>query len=372
MTGIITGNIANFNEQIKMVLENQVKSGQLIITSDNIDEKQLTISISAIIANFVDIYHLVKDGVLYMYIFHNLKKGKKNLDARDKNLMQQKEQYKELIINYKDAGVYNIVVAFKGVANISKTLKKKKLEMIKRIDDSHTLYKFMNKYFFMIDGNGALFYYPDSIEIKSIKSWLATLDNKNILESILDDTNYRIILDKYMLLNKFIAIECHLDITAYELCDVIGYNLESEKSNQSQPEYTNTSNTNVITEIGTSYSSLGYILSWLNPLSYYTSNISSSNYINQENKNIAILNIDNITKDKQNSNYFLDMSSQNYDLIKMQDNQIKILKAQKIEIPAFITDITIDNVDNIIITSRIDNQPITIKYNKYMVGMHLV
>jgi len=220
------------------------------------------------------------------------------------------------------------------------------------------------------------------------------------------------------LLNKFVSLECNLDTDAYGLYDVLGYSslsgnvaitsstdiqnqntLELEKCDQ-PPTDSNNTNTNA------SYSALGYILSWLNPLSYYNSNTNNSSNssntgnssnttssisTNQDNKTIPISNINknidddinkNINKnidddidndiDKQNTSYFLDTSSKTYDLIKIQDKKVKILKAHQIEIPAFITDITIDNVDNIIISGRIDNQPINMKYNKYMIGMHLV
>jgi hypothetical protein len=36
----------------------------------------------------------------------------------------------------------------------------------------------MNKYLFMIDTNGILFYYPDSIAITSLESWLESLGLK--------------------------------------------------------------------------------------------------------------------------------------------------------------------------------------------------
>jgi hypothetical protein len=62
----------------------------------------------------------------------------------------------------------------------------------------------------------------------------------------------------------------------------------------------------------------------------------------------------------------------NYDLIKVQDNQVKILKAQKIDLPIFMNDIVIDNVDNIVFSGKINEYPITLKFNKYMLGMHLV
>ena len=414
MSDIITGNISSFSEQIKFVLEKTVKSGQFT-TKDNVDEKQLTISISSVIANIVDIYNVVRDGVLYVYIFHTTKKGNKNLDSRDSRYSRDNEpatsedKNKEQVINYKDAMNYNIILAVKGVANISKNLKKHKLELITKLNDSQTLYKFMNKYLFMVDTNGILFYYPDSIAITSLKSWLESSTNNNTLESILDDNTT---LEKKLLLNKCVSLECNLDASAYELYDILGSNLStsSNTSNTSNTANMSISSVDIQTQnakalenasnesnksecitdsADASYSSLGYILSWLNPLAYYnttnttntTSNsvvkitstdgidstasiaTTSSNSVNSENKANTPTSLD--------KSYFLDKSSINCDLIKIIDNRVKILKAQKIEIPAFITDIEIDNVDNINIFGRIDNQPINMKYNKYMIGMHL-
>jgi hypothetical protein len=417
MNGIITGNIASLAEQIKSVLDKQVKAGQCITIKDNIDEKQLTISISVVIENGIAkdvakdiaIYNVVRDGILYMYIFHNIKKGKKHIDSRDLKLIPDRDR--DIVINYKDAIAYNITLAGKVIANISKNLKKHKLEMITKLNNSHTLYKFMNKYLFMIDTNGTLFYYPDSIDIIPLKTWVELFASKNNLAHTLDDntllsntllTNTAVLgnttLNKYLLLNKFVSLECHLDTNAYGLYDILGNSslsgnvaitsstdiqspntLGAEKCN---PEFIDTTTND-------SYSAIGYILSWLNPLSYYTSNTSNTSSLtssNQEKKNITIphinKDIDDIDKDidkdidididKQNTSYFLDTSSQTYDLIKIQDKQVKRLKARQIEIPAFITDITIDNVDNIMLSGRIDNQPINMKYNKYMIGMHLV
>ena len=223
------------------------------------------------------------------------------------------------------------------------------------------------------------------------------------------------------MLNKFVSLECNLDTTAYGLYDVLKCNevssnvaiitstniqIQNNQNNQntqhSEEPQSQSQSDGSNASTNASYSTLGYILSWLNPLAYYnsnsssnssstSSNTSSSTSTNTENKTIDIdnnidndndidiaidiPNIDNNNDnniDKQNTSYFLDTSLQNYDLIKVQDNQVKILKAQKIDIPVFITDITIDKVDNIIISGQIDNQPIIMKYNKYMVGMHVV
>ncbi len=411
MTGIHTGNIAYFVEQVKTVLEQHVKSSEFIAFKNNLDEKQLTISISAVIADSIDIYNVITDNVLNVYILHNMKKAKKNLDSKDE------EQNKELVINYKDVVDYKIILAVKGVANVSKTLKKNKLQMIKCLDEKRTLYKFMNKYFLVIDSNGILYYYPDSITIESLIPWIETSINKTKHAQFLDNN---MTLEKYLFINNFILLDCNLDTVSYELCDIMkdcsffANNVNASINSNNVFNLVGNNNTqdsiNSNTSPYASYSTLGYILSWLNPLAYYTSNtsntsdtgnISSSISINQEDKTINNTDKDNQIKDKENKNtenkntenknninkiipventntnntnasYYLDKSSLNYDLIKVQDNQVKILKAQKIDLPIFMNDIVIDNVDNIVFSGKINEYPITLKFNKYMLGMHLV
>jgi len=468
MNKFVTGNIACFVEQLKYILEAQLKYGQCINITDQ-QEKQLTISISAKIIDTIDIYNTIKDGILQVYIFYTPKKGKnkeQSINPENNDISSSKE----LIIQYKDAVVFNIYIAIKGIASVSKNLKKQKLELITRLDNTRTLYKFMNKYLFIIDTNGFLYYYPDSISISSINSWLKYTSTQHNLTPILDNVNIldnldNSILEKYLLLNKYIMLECHLDTNAYELSDMLEHNISSNQSitysnNIIKPNFENTieptieptirpiyeskkeqhnqesDNFNIAPQekcekcneiqlecanktIETSYSTLSYILSWFNPLAYYSSNSSTTsqnnslptarlestldstatlepklesppkitldnenklNKFNNEfnnkfnNKLNNELNNENKTK-KYNNNekpsYYFDSASLNCDLIKIHNQQVKILKAQRIELPIFITDINIDNVDNIIFYGKIENQTLNLKYNKYMIGMQL-
>lgn len=85
MNSIIYGNIEGFVEQLNSLLETQIKAGQLITVKDNTDDKQLTISISIAKAPEIDIFNVVRGSVLYVYIFHTVKKGKKQLsDSKEK------------------------------------------------------------------------------------------------------------------------------------------------------------------------------------------------------------------------------------------------------------------------------------------------
>jgi hypothetical protein len=279
----------------------------------------------------------------------------------------------------------------------------------------------MNRYLFIVDTNGFLYYYPDSIAITPLTTWIENMSKRNNLSSILDG---RITLDKYLILNKYVFMESHLDSNAYGLCDMFGslpQPLEQPISkqylepvpNKPTPDnnYPAICNTTQAECNQANYSSLGYILSWLNPLAYYnTSSIQTANPITeipvptatataiaaaipQSTSSSTSATIEDITykvvpevgNDTSKSAYYLDTNSlasiassnmdmgmaMNMDLVKIQNNQVKILKPQRIDIPAFITDIAIDNVDNIIISGRIDNQPLVLKYNKYLIGMHL-
>ena len=336
MNGIIAGNIASFVEQLNSVLETQIKAGQLITVKDNTDEKQLTISISTAIANSIDIYNVVRGSVLYVYIFHIVKKGKKqSLDSKDKTpisnstLPAPAPSEKEIVINYKDAVAYNITLAAKGIASIGKNVKKQKLDLIARLDDSRTLYKFMNKYLFMIDANGFLYYYPDCIDITSLKSWTELSSRKNNLATIID-SRIPLSLDQYLVLNNYVFLECHLDSTAYGLCDVLGCNTESSNvfipiADNMQQEDQNKSHDKLdkldkqsngeeelkkapqekcnLTQsecAEASYSTLGYILSWLNPLAYYSR--SDNNTITQESSNTNTSSNQSIINQTSNAN----------------------------------------------------------------------
>ena len=105
-----------------------------------------------------------------------------------------------------------------------------------------------------------------------------------------------------------------------------------------------------------------------------TSNVDANITSLPENNPISTTIPDNTSSNKLNASYYLDTTSfsTNGDIYKIQNEQVKILKAQKIDIHTFITDICVDKVDNIVLTGRIENQTIQIKYNKYLIGMHLI
>ena len=76
MTHIITtGKIADFSFHFNHILEKYVKAGNYTI-SENKDKKQLIISISCTNTNGITIYNVIRDGVLFVYVFYKSKKSR--------------------------------------------------------------------------------------------------------------------------------------------------------------------------------------------------------------------------------------------------------------------------------------------------------
>jgi hypothetical protein len=416
----ITGEITGLTNTLKELLEKQLKITNDLIINDSKTQKQLTIPISK---DKIDVFHGTHNSILYIYLFQATKKPQLNQSSNDQlNTYLQTKSSMPVLINYRDSASYNILIANKGIASISKNVKKHKLELVSRLNDRMTLYKFAGKYLFAVDSNGFLYYYPDSIDIESLDSW------KN------DKMQNTLPLDKYMLLNKFVLLECYLADTAYSLEDVTNTNINintntknlsslgslgslgSEESknisvkenalldeNQHQKNQNSNISISSISSISSSeseYSKLGYLLSWLNPLSYYSSNTNSptSNTSNTSSGSSAsnisttcssntsslltILNPISTSKgqkqsESENTNrdisYYLDTSTPDFNIVKISRSTktIKTLKSHKIEIPAFITDININNLDEVILEGRIESQTIIMKFNKYLVNMQL-
>jgi hypothetical protein len=400
----VTGEITGLTDTLKKLLEKQLKINNDLIINDSQKLKQLSIPISK---DKMDIFHGVHNSILYIYLFQSTKK----LQIEQSTESQSKKLETPILINYRDSANYNIMLANKGIASISKNVKKNKLELVSRINDGLILYKFAGKYLFAVDSNGFLYYYPDSIDIQSLESWK---NNK------IEDTQP---LDKYMLLNKYVLLECYLADTAYSLEDVTktclnqspaslaslashqesksialkdndynNYNNtlldENKKQNQQNPQ---AHNSNIaISPSHTEYSTLGYLLSWLNPLSYYssntnttTSNTSTSNTSNTSNtSSLLSISKSDIKESLANGEreipnrdaiYYIDTSTSEFDIVKISrsTNTIKTLKSHKIYIPAFITDISINNLDEVILDGRIESQTITMKFNKYLINMQV-
>lgn len=392
----ITGEISGLADTLKQILEKHLKTNEIII-NDSQKSRQLTIPISK---DIIDIYHGIHNSVLYVYLFQATKK----LNANHSSICKINKTDIPVLINYRDAASYNIMLASKGIASISKGVKKNKLELVSRINDNLTVYKFAGKYLFAVDSNGFLYYYPDSIDIQPLETWTH------------DKIKDELPLDKYLLLNKFIQLECYLEDVAYSLEDVTKSLVSQECKDknvvlldENNHHHHNLTNHLPISKLESNlkqneHSTLGYLLSWLNPLSYYssnatttttnidsntitsntitsntaTSNTVTSNSINTSNVSVdksdkINTNLDTNAYGKRDASYYLDTSTTAFDIVKIsrQSKTIKTLKSHKIDIPAFITDIAVNNLDEVILEGRIESQTLTLKFNKYLINMQL-
>jgi hypothetical protein len=333
MSIVYTGDISKLSTVLKNELD-KISKISIDFIYDDVNE-QITIPIS----QDIDIYTSIKEGVINIFVFTISKKNK------------QSSELKNIIINYKLANTYSILIANKQLSNISKNVKKQKLEMIAKLDNNRILFKLANKYLLVIDGNGFFYYYPDSIQTISLNSWIQT------------DTLSEDVIKTFLTKNSILTIDCKLDHDAYNLYDFPTLQLIHSDNVKNIDNVTNDEHNQNINNSANDYSRLGYLLSWFNPLAYYSSNsissnTSSGNSTNYSNNNKLI---------KLENEYYLDTKTS--DIIKIENNIVKTLKLTKIDIPVFITDININSVDEVILSGRIDEKPINMKFNKYLINM---
>ena len=336
MSTVCSGDIVNFTTVLKLELD-KISKTPINLSIDE-DRKVITIPIS----QDIDIYTCLKNNILNIFIFSIPKKTKLTANIQLIN------------INYNDAISYNIISANKNIPNISKNTKKHKLEMITKISDNKILFKLANKYLIIIDSNGSLYYYPDSIQTIKLTQWPTIMNYK-------EDQNNIHTLDKYLAEHKIINLNCTLSNYAYDLQD-IHLDTTTPANDTITPANDTTTPAN-----DNEYSRISYLLSWLNPLAYYKSSSileNANNQINDYNKD----NKDN-NKDIDDARYYIDTTTSN--IIKIQDGFVKVLKLKKIDIPMFITDISINDIDEVLFYGHIQETPINIKFNKYMVNMVL-
>lgn len=315
----ITCNINNLATSLKLELD---KISQIPVI---IDINQITKTISIPISQHIDIYTSASNEFInkssnnhsnnhiYIYIFSN----KNNESSTTRTITDTKI----ITINLNIDDTYTIISTTKNQCNISKIIKKNKFKLITKLDHTRTLYNFANKYFFIIDSSGFLYYFPDSIE--TTQSNVSNIDN----------------------LKK---IECNLDESAYTLLDINDFN-KSE----------------------TTQSTITYLLSWLNPLSYYP--ITSSSSIDTTTSTTKHnINTDNINTVE--NGFYLDTLNEN--IIKIYNGYMKRLKVKKLEIPIHITEMYINDIDELILigdiynlSSKANNASLKIKFNKYLVSM---
>ena len=187
---------------------------------------------------------------------------------------------------------YNLAIITKGNTSIYKYIKQSKLNLVQKLEDNSLLYKANDCLLLNIDCSGFTKYYLDTEVIYNIKDEndiTKFIENENITRIKNKDINTDPINTdpiKLLELCNYKKIDLSLSNNSYNLNLInIEPELESDAVNitslelqtseiQSIQQSTDTSNTSNTSDA--SYSSIGYVMSWLNPFSYYnsTSNIT--------------------------------------------------------------------------------------------------
>jgi hypothetical protein len=287
---------------------------------------------------------------------------------------------KTTIINIdKNVYNYNLAIITKGNTSIYKYIKQTYLTLVQKNDDDSTLYKASDCLLINVDRSGFTKYYLDTEVIYNVK------DNNDInkfleLENVNDINNNNI--------NEF----RNDPIKLLELCNYKplylnlmdnSYNLNltdtDELINVSRSEIQNCvgdiqlQQSGILSNIGY----IGYMMSWLNPFSYYgsesnvTSNVTSqsiqnlitsteleSSYLESSQININI---------KHDPIYFI----KNTNITKVHNNKIKILKPTLLDIPTHIESIKTDENNKITFKGRINDHYINISFNEFMLNKNV-
>jgi hypothetical protein len=278
------------------------------------------------------------------------------MTKKDKKLTSSPLSLEHKIVNipYGECTKYVVLNLRSTQTAISKKVKKTLLDYIPlNLATPTTLYMFNNSNIVNIDGNGYISYYPDTMEIYDINTISNFIgkeypkSNKTFLpslESILEGFNYK-------------QVNINLNSNTYILD-----NLELSSSNTTTKTNSNTnsnSNTNNI------ISTLSNLISWFNPLSYYSSTTSNDKEnISNTNGNVAI---------PISTKYYIAESnitsiSNSLHIIKLENNKIKVLRPVQMLFPVYVENISLDNHENIILTGKINDidKHISITYNKFL------
>lgn len=214
-----------------------------------------------------------------------------------------------------------------------------------------TLYMFNNSFLVNIDGNGYISYYPDTMEIydiNTISNFIGKEYPKNnttfipSLESILEGFNYK-------------QVNINLNSNTYILDNL---ELSSSNTTTKNNSYTNSNTNNII-------STLSNLISWFNPLSYYSGNTSNDKEnISNTNGNVAIP----ISTKYYIAENNITSISNSLQIIKLENNKIKVLRPLPMMFSIYIENITLDEQENIIFTGKINDidKHISITYNKFL------
>ena len=277
---------------------------------------------------------------------------------------------------------YNLAIITKGNTSIYKYIKQSYLTLVQKNDDDSTLYKSSDCLLINVDRSGFTKYYLDTEVIYNVKdnndiNKILELENNNIHENINELTNNPI---KLLELCNYKPLYLNLLDNSYNL----NFTDSDELINISHSELLNLDlqncNNDIQLQQSGTFSNIGYIMSWLNPFSYYSSeNNGTSNVTSNVTSNITLQSINNInmTLDIDSSQIIINKEKEpiyfikNNNIAKVYNNKIKILKPTILDIPTHIESIKTDKNNKITFTGKINEHYINISFNEFMFNKHI-
>ena len=288
---------------------------------------------------------------------------------------------------------YNLAIITKGNTSIYKYIKQTKLNLVQKLEDNSLLYKANDCLLLNIDCSGFIKYYLDTENIYNVKDdndITKFIESENITKFKNKDINNEPINDpindpiKLLDLCNYKKIDLSLSDNSYNLnlidieqeiesdaINISSLDLQTSEIQSIQQQSSDTSNT--------SYSSIGYVMSWLNPFSYYssTSNITSNITLNAAS-NITITSTEmessHVIINKNETSYFANKNT----IAKLyNNNKIKILKPILLNVPTHIQNINFDENNKITFQGRIcDNinnkyYNVDISFNEFMINKNV-
>ena len=290
---------------------------------------------------------------------------------------------------------YNLAIITKGNTSIYKYIKQTKLNLIQKLEDNSILYKANDCLLLNIDCSGFIKYYLDTENIYNVKDdndITKFIESGNITKFKNKDINNNPIKSdpiKLLELCNYKKIDLNLSDNSYNLnlldteCEpgsdainISSLDLQTSEIQSIQQQSSDTSNT--------SYSSIGYVMSWLNPFSYYssTSNITSNITLNAAS-NITITSTEMesshviINKNEKLQNEISYFANKNTIAKLYNNNKIKILKPILLNVPTHIQNINFDENNKITFQGRIcDNinkkyYNVDISFNEFMINKNV-
>ena len=290
---------------------------------------------------------------------------------------------------------YNLAIITKGNTSIYKYIKQTKLNLIQKLEDNSSLYKANDCLLLNIDCSGFIKCYLDTENIYNVKDDnditkfiesenITKIKNKDINNTpinndpindpikLLDLCNYKKI-DLSLSDNSYnlnlIYIEQEIESDAINISSL---DLQISKIQPIQQQSSATSNT--------SYSSIGYVMSWLNPFYYYS---STSNTNSNATSNITITSTELesshviINKNEKLQNEISYFANKNTIAKLYNNNKIKILKPILLNVPTHIQNINFDENNKITFQGRIcDNinkkyYNVDISFNEFMINKNV-